>query len=299
MGSPKSEVPRRVIFNTSHITSHPIPSHCITAHPITSHHATWHDTTSHDIATNHIARPHVTSKPIRWHHSTFRHHRKTRFDCCPSYHFVTIHYPSHHKFIAHATQMLSLITTYHKKCTTTHPQCVESTTPALKKKKWDPQKRNVTKCCLPRKTQSRETSWAHFNGQRTQLSPHPPRFVKGTPLLTSWGKMQAIEKTKIITNLMMTCLIHTLCSLIFAKKLNWHGLTGVPIQSKEDCQCSPGYGFVPATGACSACVKGEYKARALTNAWCEKAQLETLYKLQGCSSYSWDCVNDVWGWADL
>ena len=40
------------------------------------------------------------------------------------------------------------------------------------------------------------------------------------------------------------------------------GWPGVPIQSADDCQCSPGYGFNPVTGAGDACGQGEYKAGA-------------------------------------
>lgn len=37
-------------------------------------------------------------------------------------------------------------------------------------------------------------------------------------------------------------------------------MAGVPVQSAADCQCSPGYGYNPASAACEACARGEYKA---------------------------------------
>ena len=48
---------------------------------------------------------------------------------------------------------------------------------------------------------------------------------------------------------------------VFRSSNSFLCLAGVPVLSSADCQCSPGYGYNPATATCDSCTLGEYKAR--------------------------------------
>ena len=91
-------------------------------------------------------------------------------------------------------------------------------------------------------------SRAFPRSHKLQLSARHGGLYRQDLLSRAFSDAKAMLLMLLSTSARLACVRSTL------------SLTGVPVLSEDDCECSPGYGYSAATMSCALCEQGGYKA---------------------------------------